>query len=360
MRIEEEVETFNDLRFRDGFRDNFATVIGVTPPEAVTIEVKAGSVLVTAFIQAQNQSEYDRIESLLSTISESDLSRELDVTVIKENGPFDQLFEEYFYTAAVIVASALLSLGLSLWIKTFVNKRFQMMQTVDIALAASDFGSDVLFVINAFSMAAELNNPSADAAGSLEWASLIFLLLSGVMSFFACLMVVLYYWTRRRSHLSTFIEWRLVKEHSNLYGVLSVLAIADVELIKLYPWRTHTYDGFPQMRVAVVVTCISLLEDVPQLIVQIIFVSTVEPSVIAAVSIAVTVMSICWRVAKRSLRLMGVAAMELLADEDKAPTTPITPATTQVDATVEAEVKPETTAPAHEHERVVYEDERVV
>jgi hypothetical protein len=249
----------------------------------------------------------------------------------------------------VIVAGVLISVGLSLWIKKFVNKSFQMMQTVDIALAATDFGSDVLFVVTAFSLAALADSTAADATGSLAWASLIFLLLSGVTSFFSCLMVVHYYWTRRSSHFD-FIDWRLVKEHSNLYGVLSVMAIADVELIKLYPWRTHTYDGFPQMRGAVVVTCISLLEDIPQLIIQIIFVTRVQPSVTAGLSIALTVMSICWRVAKRSLRLMGVAAMEAFPDADSAATTP---ATTRTDAAVGAEVKPEIAAPANEHERVI-------
>jgi hypothetical protein len=59
----------------------------------------------------------------------------------------------------------------------------------------------------------------------------------------------------------------MVKEHSNLYGILAVISIADIEIIKLYPWRAHTYDGFPEMKVAIVVTCIALLEDVPQLII---------------------------------------------------------------------------------------------
>jgi hypothetical protein len=110
--------------------------------------------------------------------------------------------------------------------------------------------------------------------------------------------------------MDTTINWRMVQQHSNLYGILTFLSVPDIEIIKLYPWRAHTFDGFPEMRVAIVVTCIALLEDVPQLIIQIIFVSTVQPGVTAGLSIGLTVTSICWRVAKRSLRLMGTAAVE--------------------------------------------------
>lgn len=88
-------------------------------------------------------------------------------------------------------------------------------------------------------------------------------------------------------------------------------------------------------------TCIALLEDVPQLIIQIIFLSTVEPGLTAGLSIGLTVMSICWRVAKRSLRLLGTAAMESYPDLDGAVITPTSPGT---NTTIGSEVKTETPA----------------
>lgn len=84
-------------------------------------------------------------------------------------------------TAVVLLVSTVLAVALALWIKKFVNRKFQIMQTVDIALAAMDFGSDVLFIVTAFSLNAEegpnlpaIEASKADAAESLAWASLIF------------------------------------------------------------------------------------------------------------------------------------------------------------------------------------------
>lgn len=61
-------------------------------PENVIIEVEAGSILVTATIQAQNQSEVTRIRGELKAKGESELTDELGVKVI---GPYDELIIEY-------------------------------------------------------------------------------------------------------------------------------------------------------------------------------------------------------------------------------------------------------------------------
>jgi hypothetical protein len=67
-----------------------------------------------------------------------------------QRGDLDEWIVESLITALVLLVSTVLAAGLSFWIKKFVNTNFQIMQTVDIALAAMDFGSDVLFIITAF------------------------------------------------------------------------------------------------------------------------------------------------------------------------------------------------------------------
>jgi hypothetical protein len=218
---------------------------------------------------------------------------------------------ESLTTVAVLLGSAVLAICLSFWIKNFVNPEFQMMQTFDIALAAMDFCSDALFVATAFSVEA-VGSPGfppteateGNAATSLAWASLIFLIIAGSISFFGCLWLVHHYWKRRTCTSDDLIDWCTATKHSNLYGILAIVTIADIELIKLYPWRAHTYDGFPEVGAAIIVTSIALLEDLPQFIIQIIFVSTVQASVTAGLSVALTATSICWRVAKRSMQLV--------------------------------------------------------
>jgi hypothetical protein len=362
------------------FRAAFASMIKVRNATRVSVKAVPGSAVVTATIEAEDPREYDAIVGILRELTLPEASKFLSLLVSQVQlaglttpsppprapqvqppgsrpappaspslwGDLDEWMVESLITAAVLLGSSVIAAGLSLWIKKFVNTSFQMMQTVDIGLAAMDFGTDVLFIVTAFTLQKPVENPTnseeevpkGNAATSLAWASLIFLFIAGSISFFGCLMVVLYYWRRRTRTRDDIINWRMVKEHSNLYGILAVLSIADIEIIKLYPWRAHTYDGFPEMGVAIVVTCIALLEDVPQLIIQIIFVSTVEPGVTAALFIGLTVSSICWRVAKRSLRLMGTAALEWYPDVDEPATTPSgTPAPINAAVGAEAEVK---------------------
>jgi hypothetical protein len=168
----------------------------------VRITAVAGSVVVTATIEAGDQSEYDGIVSILNALTVPEVSDALDLSVsqVQLVGSFppspspnvsweetDGWIVESLITAAVLLGSTVLALCLSFWVKKFVNPSFQMMQTVDIALAATDFGTDVLFIVTAFSLniventssAAEGESADGNAAASLAWASLIFPFIAG-------------------------------------------------------------------------------------------------------------------------------------------------------------------------------------
>jgi hypothetical protein len=228
-----------------------------------------------------------------------------------------KLLQEIRTSAFLTQGSTLVACAAAVYTKVRgINPLFQWIQTVDIALAASDFGSDVLFIMEAFEVGRESDEQAAVTMGRISFT---FLLVSSGVSFAAYLLLL-----RRYAHRPDSIDnidWKNIGKHAGWYSVLSLLTSADIELIKLLPWNNATkpFDGFPEMRVAIVITCMALLEDVPQLICQVIFVMTIAPSYVAYMSIAITVLSMCWRVAKRSLRLMA-AAHAMALDSQTHPT----------------------------------------
>jgi hypothetical protein len=153
-----------------------------------------------------------------------------------------------------------------------INPQFPWSQILDIALAAMDFGSGVLFVVEAFEVG---RDPDMQAARTFGHASFIFLLVASGVSFVSYLLLLRHYSSRPNSIDN--IDWHKIGKHAGWYGVLSLLTSADIELIKLLPWKkeTKTFDGFPDMQVAILLTCMTLLEDVPQFICQMIFVVTI-------------------------------------------------------------------------------------
>lgn len=236
-------------------------------------------------------------------------------------------------TVLVMLLSASLACAAAIYTKkSGIHPAFQWMQTVDIALAAMDFGSDALFIIELFDVG---RDPDKQAANTLGWIAFIFLIVVSGVSFVFCLLLMFHYSCRgeephdespespvpfarfsvrsgNRKKKSDIIDWAKVETHAGWYGLLVVFMSADIELLKLLPWKHETklFDGFPQMWMAIAVTCVALLEDVPQLICQLVFVSTIAPSYIAAVAMSLTIASMGWRVAKRSLRLMAAEGVK--------------------------------------------------
>ena len=53
------------------------------------------------------------------------------------------------------------------------------------------------------------------------------------------------------------------------YGILLVLALTNLEVLKLIPWREHRYDGFPTAKILGFTFFTTFVEDVPQASLQI-------------------------------------------------------------------------------------------
>ena len=130
-----------------------------------------------------------------------------------------------------------------------------------IGLAWADFLLDVAFARRAF----EVNSMVA-----WPYSSLV-LVLYALVSFFCVLGVVV--------ALRCPIGWFDLSEHRNelwsngqVAFVLS-LALTNIELLKVLPWKAESaqFDGFPTRKLLGVVIAISLLEDIPQLVLQVLF-----------------------------------------------------------------------------------------
>ena len=199
--------------------------------------------------------------------------------------------------ALVYVGSVLLVVGVAVWAKYTSHPEFKMVHTLDMALAAVDFGGDVLFSIEAFEK----------GAAALGVVTSILLGFSSFASLCACSWMIYHSWRAKKNGDAEgdLINWEGAGSNASLYALIVILSATNSELVKLYPWTEHGYDGFPVARLAVRVTMLAFLEDLPQLICQLVFMATVEASPVAVASFAVTLVDLMWRVIKRTLRVMA-------------------------------------------------------
>lgn len=199
--------------------------------------------------------------------------------------------------ALVYFGSVLLVVGIATWAKCAGHRTFNMTHTLDMALAAVDFSGDALFIIEAFEK----------GALALAVVSSFLLGLSSVASLGTCLWMISYHYKAKRNGQpdGDIINLTATGASASLYSLIMVLSGTNPELIKLFPWSEDTYDGFPRRWLAVRVTQLALLEDIPQLACQTVFIATVDPSPTAIASLAITVADLLWRVIKRTLRVMS-------------------------------------------------------
>jgi hypothetical protein len=199
--------------------------------------------------------------------------------------------------ALVYLGSVLLAVGIATWAKCAGHRTFNMSHTLDMALAAVDFSGDALFIIEAFQKGVLV----------LAVISSTLLGLSSVASLCTCLWIIAYHYKAKRNEQpdGDIINLTATGANASLYSLIMILSGTNPELIKLFPWIGGSYDGFPRRWLAVRVTQLALLEDIPQLACQTVFIATVDASPIAVSSLLITVVDLLWRVIKRILRVMA-------------------------------------------------------
>jgi len=195
--------------------------------------------------------------------------------------------------ALVYIASALLAVAVSIWARCTSHRNFDMCYTFDIALASVDFSGDVLFAMEAFEK----------GAFALAVVASALLGLSSLACLYVCFRIIVSY--VRNDGPDALLNTDTIESscQSSLYVTILMFSSTNPELIKLFPWKNHRYDGFPEERLAVRVTQLALMEDIPQLVCQVVFIATVDASATAVVSLVVTVIDLMWRVIRRFFRL---------------------------------------------------------
>ena len=176
---------------------------------------------------------------------------------------------------------------------------------------------------------------------------LLFLLLPTAASASQVLVVL------RSPHLDT----ERLKELSAFYAFVLLVALTNMELLRLLPWRQGNtmYDGLPDkrlmLRIWLLVMC---LEDVPQLAIQVAVLTIAGTGgVLAPLSIAFSVSAIVWRSLRKVIYLVPPNARiseVIVSGADTAPQPANTPSANKWLGT---QVESNTPPPAYDHDGLV-------
>ena len=99
-------------------------------------------------------------------------------------------------------------------------------------------------------------------------------------------------------------EPRRAVQHAKLFAAVLVASGANLDLLRLLPWKATKHDGFPSARVLLLSQASIVLEDVPQAALQIAYLAGPAEAATAAVpalSLALSLISLLWRSLKKLL-----------------------------------------------------------
>merc|ERR1712166_1287359 len=158
---------------------------------------------------------------------------------------------------------------------------------------------------------------------------------------------------------SPHLDSERLKELSAFYAFVLVVALTNMELLRLLPWREGTtmYDGLPDSRLMLRIwLLVTGLEDVPQLAIQVAVLTMVDTGggLLAPLSIAFSVSAIVWRGMRKVIYLVPPpnARMSevIVSGADTAQRPANTPSATKwLGAPVESNTPP----PAYDHDGLV-------
>eukprot|EP00966_Prymnesium_polylepis_P266829 6164174-Prymnesium_polylepis.1 len=117
------------------------------------------------------------------------------------------------------------------------------------------------------------------------------------------------------------IDFKRLGSHADGYGLVLLLAVANLNVLILLPWKNATpYSGFPTARLLRIAQLGALSEDIPQLILQMIYLSTAD----TGDNLTISIVSVCFSVLSLLLRLLrkllvGLSAYLASLPEGQAP-----------------------------------------
>jgi len=192
-----------------------------------------------------------------------------------------------------MLLSAIATVPLILYIRRTVelDPRLGCGQMADIVMNSVDVGTDVLFIIEAYEK------------GATALAHLSSVCLVGVctLNLLFTLKMVYHFAFRDDKDL---LDRGKMKDFSCTYALIVLCASFDIELVQLFPWRSKEYDGYPRWQDAKLATILVLAEDLPQLILELVYMTSVEVSTVASISLVTTLIDLAWRGVKRFISVV--------------------------------------------------------
>ena len=166
-------------------------------------------------------------------------------------------------------------------------------------LAAGDFLTDIIITV---AMWRRLGRKHTTADQVIAALLLLFMLLPTAASASQLFLVL------HSPQLRDYLDRERFEELSGFYAFVLFLALTNMELLRLLPWRegSRMYDGLPDkrlmLRVWILVVC---LEDVPQLAIQVAILVIAETGgVLAPLSITFSLSAIVWRGLRKVIYLV--------------------------------------------------------
>ena len=124
-----------------------------------------------------------------------------------------------------------------------------------VLIGSLDFASDVLFARHAL-----LSSPDSVPA-TLRYLPIVFVAAPFVLSTAPLLMIVM--------QSRELIDMDTLARYPGFYACTLVLALTNLEVLKLFPWREGKYDGFPTSRLLALTFFTTAFEDIPQAVLQV-------------------------------------------------------------------------------------------
>jgi hypothetical protein len=143
------------------------------------------------------------------------------------------------------------------------GNRIKKMQYIRASLALMDTISDIQFAYR-ISKTKYLN---------LFWSSIAFSFISISASFVAVISLLL----KRKPYLE------IILKHTLLYFILAILSLTDLELLCFLPWKYKfrslvNADGFPDKQTVLITSLTVILENIPQIAIQSVYLYSIEAS----------------------------------------------------------------------------------
>ena len=173
-----------------------------------------------------------------------------------------------------------------------VHIKLSMSAILSVLLAAGDAFTDIAFTIQ------RLGITTTAAEQTVAALLLAFLLLPSAVSLSQVLVAL----------RSPYLDAERLQECAAFYAFILFVALSNMELLRVLPWRKGMamHDGLPDRRLMLRVwLAVTLLEDVPQLTIQVvILVMGGSSSLLALLSIVFSISAIMWRGLRKAIYVM--------------------------------------------------------